>query len=1197
MGEDTVTYECERNFARDFVIQKGDGPPPIIRVAADGLLKAASTEIKDEDEEDIGLPVGGDTEPKREGRRLFRDARQVKPGNNIYIRVKDADLDKSPVADEAVVTVTASSGDLVQVACKETELHSGKFDGTMLTGVRPADALASDWSEGHEPRYAIDGSLARERCWIGAMDGKTPKWLTVDLKELCTVDKMTWHLGLGAKDRAPIRYLVESSADGEQWETITTVPKAWYYHQKLEYKQLRVRYLPNMMGDPKNLDEVMMMCEMSPRIYGERNVAWINDEEGNPFGPDEYFIAVYWGKFYCPETGEYEFATDSDDASFLLVDGTLICEFPGNHAHANNWTHKGGIHLEKGIHEITYYFQEWEIIQVARAAWKLPSATSFEVIPKENFDPQVYPQIIEKPKKEEDEKPVVIEPLEDAVGTTISWSPRKLRCLRMLIHEYQGDAPAVAHFAVYSGKKQIVPTGIDVHKLATNKILEVSPGDEIVVAYHDEVNLDMEAKILRETLQVTFYDAHIRAMKREWVEDERGNRRETERLTRRINAGEKFFVEIEDFDEDRTDGIDKVAFTLETKSGKALKLYASETEPYSGVFTKDITTSLGAGRGVLALSDGDEITLKYEDRENTDPGHRVERTYLVFENVPTNGLVRIVPSLEKKGEEEKAPAEGGVKLVSVEEPLVIEVIDPDQALDSGDTVEIELVTTDGDTAKVICEVPGSTTTTGGGEEVGEALRKGLFEGEIKLVLGDHKSPDTIVEAVTFDNVALSTRRTGDEASITVLNVSGKDVITASYEDVLTVKDPAKTARTDKARIFSDGTIGIFDSQYEKPIEFMHVGEKLYVMVEDSDADVSEARDGVGVAIVTSRGDRLDVTLTETLSHTGVFSAGIPTYHAPKPDPANDKLELDFGVSIAVTYKDVNNTESALPAEREAKVAVVVGCDGQIVAFSKLYPDEDLAVSSEFRLGECYYNLGKEHIGLNQKKAGLKELSEGEKILTEVVIRYPNAKSIDEAAYLLAKISQEQKKYDDAIRVYRRITREFSESSVAPEAQYQMGICYEKKGEFDKACEEYVRLAYMFPDSTLLADGMIRIGLYFFEEKVYMTAAGVFERFIEKFPLHKAVEKVAFKMGLCYILGEKFAEGGELFQSFVEKFPDSGLRPAALYWAGDSYLKARDALKAYQMFKRVIWDFPDTKWAKYARGRLTSPIFDRIAEME
>jgi TolA-binding protein len=127
--------------------------------------------------------------------------------------------------------------------------------------------------------------------------------------------------------------------------------------------------------------------------------------------------------------------------------------------------------------------------------------------------------------------------------------------------------------------------------------------------------------------------------------------------------------------------------------------------------------------------------------------------------------------------------------------------------------------------------------------------------------------------------------------------------------------------------------------------------------------------------------------------------------------------------------------------------------------------------------------------------------------------------------------------------------------------------------------------------------MIRIGLYFFEKKQYKTAISVFKRFIERYPDDENTQKVYFKMGLAYILNENFVEGAEHFKTFVDKFPASSLTAAALYWAGDAYLKGHDALHAYQMFKRCVWEYGDTKWAKFSRGRLTSPVFDRIAEME
>lgn len=64
------------------------------------------------------------------------------------------------------------------------------------------------------------------------------------------------------------------------------------------------------------------------------------------------------GFVHCPEGGEYEFGTNSFDASFLFVDDKMACQWPG--WHSVEWNperqlrHTGKMVLEKGIHKITY---------------------------------------------------------------------------------------------------------------------------------------------------------------------------------------------------------------------------------------------------------------------------------------------------------------------------------------------------------------------------------------------------------------------------------------------------------------------------------------------------------------------------------------------------------------------------------------------------------------------------------------------------------------------------------------------------------------------------------------------------------------------------------------------------------------------------------------------------------------------------
>ncbi len=62
--------------------------------------------------------------------------------------------------------------------------------------------------------------------------------------------------------------------------------------------------------------------------------------------------------------------------------------------------------------------------------------------------------------------------------------------------------------------------------------------------------------------------------------------------------------------------------------------------------------------------------------------------------------------------------------------------------------------------------------------------------------------------------------------------------------------------------------------------------------------------------------------------------------------------------------------------------------------------------------------------------------------------------------------------------------------------------------------------------------------------------------------------------------------------------DKEIRSEAMYWCGDASMKSgKDPARlmdAYKMFKRLTWDYPESKWAKFARGRLTE---DELAKVE
>ena len=191
-GNDVVTVDYPEEFKKEFRFHMlGTNE---IHVAADADFDAASSLVIEEGDADESFTdeLVADDQKDEDELELSSEGRptnQIKPGNFIYMRVKDADRDLTDGADKSLVKLEATSGDSVTVELQETAPSSGIFLGRAKTGELPAGALASDVSIESNPLMSIDKEVAT--AWISEPDGAAPKWLTVDLKDVYDVTDVT----------------------------------------------------------------------------------------------------------------------------------------------------------------------------------------------------------------------------------------------------------------------------------------------------------------------------------------------------------------------------------------------------------------------------------------------------------------------------------------------------------------------------------------------------------------------------------------------------------------------------------------------------------------------------------------------------------------------------------------------------------------------------------------------------------------------------------------------------------------------------------------------------------------------------------------------------------------------------------------------------------------------------------------------
>lgn len=192
--------------------------------------------------------------------------------------------------------------------------------------------------------------------------------------------------GLGPGDTATVGFKVVSPANG--YYIYFGNPNAAPPDYRWEPQRgliLETRELPND-ANPRNLTAMADIWVRSKPFFGAGEVERVWQGQ-NMFGPSRRFSSRYVGWLVCPAQGSYGFATSSDDASFLLLDGKQVVAWPGTHGPVGDSRHNATVKLGAGVHRFEYLHLSHGGTTCAVAAWRKPGADGFEVIPESAFAP------------------------------------------------------------------------------------------------------------------------------------------------------------------------------------------------------------------------------------------------------------------------------------------------------------------------------------------------------------------------------------------------------------------------------------------------------------------------------------------------------------------------------------------------------------------------------------------------------------------------------------------------------------------------------------------------------------------------------------------------------------------------------------------------------------------------------------------
>jgi outer membrane protein assembly factor BamD (BamD/ComL family) len=522
------------------------------------------------------------------------------------------------------------------------------------------------------------------------------------------------------------------------------------------------------------------------------------------------------------------------------------------------------------------------------------------------------------------------------------------------------------------------------------------------------------------------------------------------------------------------------------------------------------------------------------------------------------------------------------------------------------------------------------------------LEEGRFSFTIPLILGE--TPDRSFATKSAEDLPESSLPDG-------LAVKVGDIIHVGYP----YKDKADAVKwiTASFRVESHPFLDVMDAGYSEPLTKAFVGEKIHLRLIDRGLDRSADRDTATVTLKATSGASTSYEVQETEAHSGVFKSAFAISYAPDKLPAKlppvalNGFPVRYGDDVEISYGIKDEAQSL-------KLKVNKGANGFIEPFSKRFTGDEMAVRTSFTLAECYFELAKKHRELEQESLARREIAQARKLLAEAIATHNDDDLRAHAEYLLGNLAQEYADlskndeaklpmYQDALARFSKIPSDYPDTEFAPKAQFKTALVYEKMGETENAVEEYVKLAYKYPNHELLPSVMSRLGAYFqqtglafkqqadpLREKAddatkaevlrldqlsypeFLNAAMVFSKLQQRFPDDPLAGLAGLRAGQNYMRAHQYTKAIKLFSTVHanENYDDREVRSQSLYWSGisqeryaglmseDNWRGRGEAMGiAYETYRRVTFDFPDSVWAKYARGRLADPAFEKLVAEE
>ncbi|MEI7436283.1 MAG: tetratricopeptide repeat protein [bacterium] len=1158
---------------------------------------------------------------------------EIKPGNPISVRVVDPDRSTTAVKDQIKVRAGTTSGDSVDnVILEETGTHSGVFEGKIQTATAPATAFASDTEEGKDPAFAISGSNYPP--WVALADNRIPKIFTVDLNNNLTLGRM--NILADVPGRLLKRFTIQTSMNGKNYATVaswpTSIPEWDGYLRYRLVKYGTHNAMPATLNAFKQYLDLDCLVDGSEMIY---QLGMLSDKISSDVlgqgermkltgsGAGSWYIANLQGVFYAPERKLRTFRVErkgkpAQISYFLTMDGK-----------SGKTPMEVSMLLEKGLHQFDLYIGAQRQSQPEfELQCDIPEAPYMARCPTAIFMPSKRPPS-ELPFASQTAK---ITP--DSANSTFNIAfatNMSARLIRIVISEFEGDAPAIRRVSLVSAAGvPVLPAKEDLLALRRNQTIEIVPGDRISVIYEDPSSVTKEKRVLEAFMKATFYNAEINACFIDSGVDQQGVRHAQFVPVRRFRAGDTIGVLITDPDGDISDAQDTLKFTVRVANGKTVEMDALECSAHSGVFIGRFFPVGGAPQrpSELQVAPGDDIALSYLDEQNSDFGIPWRRRCTVEQAVPVNPEMRaydftsrFLDADELKSNTDKPDVRTGETIPVLRSlvasrpenpsadrlatnfigcPLIVEVRYPTIALSTLSTAKVFVQTssalkragrepTNSFDATVqgtlkyefsACDAGAIPAPPGyrevlvlGNQYVLDPLDDGRFTFVIPMRLGE--GTEIADESSQSENIKTISSSYVNEDGKTMQKSSQTlwPVLSIRPTDVITVgfEIPDGTNQSSKwlTQRVALSANAFFDVMDQRYQEPLRV---THVGEHAYLRIIDPLRD------ISNAKDTVTVnvpisggSVTQSISLIETFAhSGIfkGGFLATYAGTASNSIQPDV---VPVNYGDtVNLSYQAAVGGRPMVRSLMMnkGADGTVLPFTKRFQNPEVAVQTQFTIAEAFFELAKKHRELKQDELARREIAQGKKLLEEAIRDNPETEERAHADYLLANLAIE---YAEEIQDPEAKKQRYMEAITrfGDLVSNYSGSPYAPKSQFKKALA-FEKLGQL----DQACEEYVKLSYrYPDNELVAETIARLGQYFMAKGKelqtLSSTETDIVKKEKARLQMLEMFKVAAQVFGRLSSRFPEHQLAGKTLVLSAQCWIRADELDKAIAVFISVI----------------------------